>query len=146
MIRTVEVEGRQIRIDVESRVPKYRQIINSIIKDIEQGVLRVGDRMPSINEISEEYYLSRDTVEKAYNELKKNKSLSPRKVRDTMLLVHFRAQPRAFSSSPTNYAPISCKFIMHLFQRWAVVREWTSACTIVIRKFLCRPWKKRQSL
>ncbi len=60
----------EIRVDSESRIPKYRQIVNSIIEDIEQGVLCVGQRVPSINEISEEYYLSRDTVEKAYNFLK----------------------------------------------------------------------------
>ncbi|HRI79059.1 MAG TPA: GntR family transcriptional regulator [Cyclobacteriaceae bacterium] len=60
----------EIRIDHESRIPKYRQIVNSIIKDIECCVLSVGDRIPSINEFSEEYYLSRDTVEKAYNVLK----------------------------------------------------------------------------
>jgi hypothetical protein len=60
----------EIRIDQESRMPKYRQIVNSIIADIERGVLTVGQRVPSINEISEEYYLSRDTVEKAYNVLK----------------------------------------------------------------------------
>jgi DNA-binding transcriptional regulator YhcF (GntR family) len=60
----------EIRIDSESRIPKYRQIINSLIQDIEGGLLSVGQRIPSINEISEEYYLSRDTVEKAYNFLK----------------------------------------------------------------------------
>jgi len=60
----------EIRIDQESRIPKYRQIVNSIITDIERGTLTVGQRIPSINEISEEYYLSRDTVEKAYNVLK----------------------------------------------------------------------------
>src|SRR5258708_1275874 len=60
----------EIRIDHDSRIPKYRQIVNSIIKDIESGVLTVGQRVPSINEFSEEYYLSRDTVEKAYNVLK----------------------------------------------------------------------------
>jgi DNA-binding transcriptional regulator YhcF (GntR family) len=64
---------QQIRIDSESRIPKYRQIVNSIIEDIERGILSVGQRVPSINEISEEYYLSRDTVEKAYNYLKEKK-------------------------------------------------------------------------
>lgn len=59
-----------IRIDSESRIPKYHQIVNSIVGDIEKGILTVGQRIPSINEISEEYYLSRDTVEKAYNYLK----------------------------------------------------------------------------
>ncbi|MEX0882684.1 MAG: GntR family transcriptional regulator [Cyclobacteriaceae bacterium] len=62
-----------IRLDENSRIPKYHQIINSIIEDIEMGQLVVGDKIPSINEISEEHYLSRDTVEKAYNQLKKKK-------------------------------------------------------------------------
>lgn len=61
---------KQIRIDSESRIPKYRQIVNAIIEDIEKGILPIGQRIPSINEISEEFYLSRDTVEKAYNFLK----------------------------------------------------------------------------
>ncbi len=63
----------EIRVDRNSRIPRYRQIVNSIIDDIERGVLVVGQRVPSINEISEEYYLSRDTVEKAYNVLKERK-------------------------------------------------------------------------
>ncbi|WP_186755895.1 GntR family transcriptional regulator [Echinicola salinicaeni] len=62
-----------IRIDSESRIPKYQQIINSIIEDIEKGALSVGEKIPSINEISEGHYLSRDTVEKAYSLLKKKK-------------------------------------------------------------------------
>jgi DNA-binding transcriptional regulator YhcF (GntR family) len=37
---------------------------------ISEGSLKLGQRIASINELSEEYYLSRDTVEKAYNELR----------------------------------------------------------------------------
>ena len=66
-------ECTQIRIDSNSRIPKYQQIVNSIIEDIENGHFEVGQKIPSINEISEEYYLSRDTVEKAYNQLKERK-------------------------------------------------------------------------
>jgi DNA-binding transcriptional regulator YhcF (GntR family) len=62
--------SKELRIDSESRIPKYRQIVDIIIEDIEKGVLTVGQKVPSINEISEEFYLSRDTVEKAYNYLK----------------------------------------------------------------------------
>jgi len=53
-----------------SKTPKYLQLVNLIIKKIKDGTLKIGDRLPSINEISEEYYLSRDTVEKAFNELR----------------------------------------------------------------------------
>lgn len=58
------------RINETSTIPKYLQVVNAIITDIEEGVLKHGQRIPSINETSEMYYLSRDTVEKAYKELR----------------------------------------------------------------------------
>jgi DNA-binding transcriptional regulator YhcF (GntR family) len=57
-------------IHVDSRTPKYLQVVNLILEDIEKGELMVGDRIPSINETSFDLLLSRDTVEKAYNELR----------------------------------------------------------------------------
>jgi len=62
-----------INIDKESRVPKYQQIIDSIINNISEGNLNMGQKIPSINMFSEEFYLSRDTVEKAYSILKERK-------------------------------------------------------------------------
>lgn len=59
-----------INIDEESRVPKYQQIIDSIIHNISEGNLTMDQKIPSINMFSEEFYLSRDTVEKAYSILK----------------------------------------------------------------------------
>ncbi|WP_229201814.1 GntR family transcriptional regulator [Arsenicibacter rosenii] len=52
------------------KTPKYKQIVQSVITDIERGVLKKGDQLPSISELSVEYYLARDTVEKAYRELR----------------------------------------------------------------------------
>ncbi|MGS2741280.1 GntR family transcriptional regulator [Sinomicrobium sp. M5D2P17] len=62
-----------IRINEDSRVPKYKQIVDSIIEGIARGNLKIGEKIPSINELSEECYLSRDTVEKAYRLLKEKK-------------------------------------------------------------------------
>jgi DNA-binding transcriptional regulator YhcF (GntR family) len=59
------------RIDSDSEVPKYKQVEELIISDIEAGIFKHGQRIPSINETSEELLLSRDTVEKAYVHLKK---------------------------------------------------------------------------
>ncbi len=60
----------EININEDSRIPKYKQIVDSIINDIARGKLKVGEKIPSINELSEAAYLSRDTVEKAYKLLK----------------------------------------------------------------------------
>jgi DNA-binding transcriptional regulator YhcF (GntR family) len=60
-----------IRIDEFSSTPKYQQVINSIIKAIESGRLRQHDILPSINDLSYELDVSRDTAEKGYRYLKK---------------------------------------------------------------------------
>jgi len=62
-----------IKLDATSMVPKYVQIIDSIIHNITIGNVKIGDKIPSINKLSEEFYLSRDTVERAYSVLKKRK-------------------------------------------------------------------------
>src|SRR5210317_17697 len=59
-----------IKIDENSRIPKYQQIIDSIIHNISNGVLKIDQKIPSINRFSEEFYISRDTIEKAYSILK----------------------------------------------------------------------------
>ncbi|MES2574367.1 MAG: GntR family transcriptional regulator [Bacteroidota bacterium] len=65
-----------ITIDEDSRVPKYQQIVDSIIFNISNGNLKIDQKIPSINILSEEFYMSRDTVEKAYNILKERKIIS----------------------------------------------------------------------
>ena len=65
-----------IDVDENSRVPKYSQIVDSIIHNISIGNLKMDEKIPSINQFSEEFYLSRDTVEKAYNILKERKIIS----------------------------------------------------------------------
>jgi len=67
---------KYIQIDEHSRIPKYRQIVDSIIHNISVGNLKIDEKIPSINRFSEEYLLSRDTVEKAYNILKERKIIS----------------------------------------------------------------------
>jgi DNA-binding transcriptional regulator YhcF (GntR family) len=65
-----------INIDENSRVPKYKQIVDAISHNISSGNLKMNQKIPSINMFSEEFYISRDTVEKAYNILKERKVIS----------------------------------------------------------------------
>jgi DNA-binding transcriptional regulator YhcF (GntR family) len=65
-----------LKINHQSEVPKYRQVVDLIISDIESGIFKQGQRIPSINETSEELLLSRDTVEKAYVFLREKGILS----------------------------------------------------------------------
>jgi DNA-binding transcriptional regulator YhcF (GntR family) len=65
-----------LKIDSESEVPKYKQVVDLFLSDIEEGIFKLGQRIPSINETSEELLISRDTVEKAYVYMKKKGILS----------------------------------------------------------------------
>lgn len=60
-----------LKIDSNLKIPKYIQIVNAVSNAIRQGKLKKGDNIFSINELSDEFLLSRDTVQKAYNLLRK---------------------------------------------------------------------------
>lgn len=59
-----------IQLDDHSATPKYQQLANSIINAIESGKIAKDSLMPSINELSFEFQISRDTAEKGYKHLK----------------------------------------------------------------------------
>jgi DNA-binding transcriptional regulator YhcF (GntR family) len=59
-----------INIDEHSITAKYVQLTNAIVQAIELGKLEKDFLLPSINEMSYELDISRDTVEKAYRKLK----------------------------------------------------------------------------
>ena len=59
-----------IRVDTYSITPKYLQIVNCVIREIQKGAVSIGDPLPSINELSNELDVARDTVERGYKHLK----------------------------------------------------------------------------
>ncbi len=67
---------KYINVNHSLHVPKYIQVVESIVSNVRAGKLVVGQRIPSINMVSEELYLSRDTVEKAYKKLKEQNTIS----------------------------------------------------------------------
>ncbi len=64
---------RKFRFTVSenSNVLKFQQLVNSIVDSISRNELKQGEMLPSVNQIMKESQLSRDTVFKAYAELKK---------------------------------------------------------------------------
>ena len=60
-----------ITVDNHSNLPKYRQIVFSIEAAISENRLKKNDKLPSVNKVSLEFSISRDTVLLAYDELKK---------------------------------------------------------------------------
>jgi DNA-binding transcriptional regulator YhcF (GntR family) len=60
-----------ITVDNHSNLPKYKQIVFSIEVAISENRLIKNDKLPSVNKVSLEFSISRDTVLLAYDELKK---------------------------------------------------------------------------
>ena len=58
-------------VDNNSNVLKFQQLVDAIVDSISQNQLKSGEMLPSVNHIMSECQLSRDTVFKAYAELKK---------------------------------------------------------------------------
>ena len=59
-----------IVIDYLSATPKYMQLANSVVKAINEEKIGKDELLPSINELSFEFEISRDTAEKGYKYLK----------------------------------------------------------------------------
>ena len=60
-----------IDINHHSHLPKYKQIVISVEIAIAEKRLKRNDKLPSVNKVSLEFSISRDTVLLAYDELKK---------------------------------------------------------------------------
>ena len=61
---------KYFNIDYYAATPKYLQLANSVIKAISEKKIGKDDILPSINELSFEFEISRDTAEKGYKHLK----------------------------------------------------------------------------
>lgn len=61
---------RVVQIDHSATTPKYQQVVNGIIRGVEEGLLPRHYALPSINDLSFELEISRDTGVRAYRDLK----------------------------------------------------------------------------
>lgn len=59
-----------LNIDLESKIAVYKQLMSEITSAILDGRLKSGDIVPSMNELSEELGISKETVKRAYGLLR----------------------------------------------------------------------------
>ena len=64
------------KLDKSSSQTKMQQLIHAINEAISNGTLKEGDFLPSVNKLSRESGLSRDTIFKAYTALKQRSVIS----------------------------------------------------------------------
>ena len=64
------VRGRfAFRLDVQSGVPVYRQIIDQVTGGMASGVLKAGDQLPTVRQLAVDLAINPNTVVRAYSEL-----------------------------------------------------------------------------
>jgi GntR family transcriptional regulator len=64
------------RLDPRTGVPVYRQLIDQVLVAISSGVLRPGDRLPTVRQVAVDLSININTVVRAYKELEIRGTLS----------------------------------------------------------------------
>lgn len=72
-------------LDTQESTPLYQQIIDSLYSDISNGVYKKGEKLPTEQELSKKYGVSRVTVRNALAELTSQGLLSRQKGRGTFV-------------------------------------------------------------
>ncbi|QSH41659.1 GntR family transcriptional regulator [Lentisphaerota bacterium ZTH] len=87
----------RITIDKNSDMPVYRQIIERVMQQIQNGQLKAGDKLPPERDLAQELGTARGTIKKAYERLAVNHVIQ---------IVHGRG---TFVSSQQDIVPASRK-------------------------------------
>ncbi|UIF29158.1 GntR family transcriptional regulator [Levilactobacillus brevis] len=58
-----------MQVNDQSSLPYYEQLVLRVKQQIVQGILRPGDRLPSVREMARQEQLNPNTVSKAYKQL-----------------------------------------------------------------------------
>ena len=68
----------RFRLDADSGVPVYRQIIDQVLGGVAAGKLRAGDQLPTVRQLAVDLAINPNTVVRAYRELEIREVLSTR--------------------------------------------------------------------
>jgi len=74
------------RLRKVNSLSKHEQLVHGIIDAIDSGVLSVGDKLPSINEMVSDIGYARKTIVKAYEELKERGLIESKKLKGYFII------------------------------------------------------------
>lgn len=72
-----------IRIDLDSAVPIYQQIVHSIKHQVATGQLKPGEQLPTVRELAADLRINPNTVARAYDQLDSDSVISTQQGRGT---------------------------------------------------------------
>lgn len=62
-------QGFQLKLDMRSGVPVYRQVIDQVRAGVAAGTLTAGDQLPTVRQLAVDLAINPNTVLRAYREL-----------------------------------------------------------------------------
>src|ERR1700678_3645624 len=62
-------QGFQLKLDLRSGLPVYRQIIDQVRTGVAAGTLTAGDQLPTVRQLAVDLAINPNTVMRAYREL-----------------------------------------------------------------------------
>ncbi len=65
-----KISNSVIKVQLSSSIPKYKQIIRSVREALADNRIKRGQQLPSINQLCQQFSVSRETALAAYKELK----------------------------------------------------------------------------
>jgi GntR family transcriptional regulator len=72
---TANAQGFQLKLDLHSGVPVYRQLIDQVRTGVAAGMLVAGDQLPTVRQLAVDLAINPNTVLRAYRELELGGSL-----------------------------------------------------------------------
>lgn len=72
IVQIVQKGAALFLLNLQGKIPIFEQIQSQVIRFIEAGVLKKGDKLPSVRQLAQENGINPNTVAKAYSELEKS--------------------------------------------------------------------------
>ncbi len=79
-----------ITIDSRRSKPIYEQIIEKVKENIIKGILKPGDKLPSVRELASILTINPNTISKAYNELERMGAIEVMRGKGTFVAENFK--------------------------------------------------------
>ncbi|MCL6516396.1 GntR family transcriptional regulator [Alicyclobacillus sp.] len=90
-----------LHVNPKLSVPVYQQVIDGVKAAVAKGVLKPGDRLPSVRELAVALAINHNTVAKAYQELERDRVIEVIRGRGT-----FIAEPAVPPDSERRFAEL----------------------------------------
>lgn len=78
------------KIDQRSSTPIYQQLVQEIKESILKGVLQPGDKLPSVRGLSARLTINPNTIQKAYQELERQKVIEMLRGKGTFVSIDYK--------------------------------------------------------